>query len=356
MTMKTNRLSIILFIIVLTGLSIAFIRVVYPFLIDALLAGVLAILFQPLCKKFNLLFPRKKAIGAVLVSLLTVTIVLIPIFFITYTLATQSTKLLTWIMEKSNTINLGEITSHPFFLKVQNSPESLRIKEIIFGSVKELIDIVMKITQNSFVSFSRFIVDFFFIMIFLFFFLLDGEQLIRKIRDAFPVGHTTEKLIFSRLEGVIDATIRGNMIVAIIEGTFGGILVAVYGFPSPLLLAFIMTLLSLIPIVGINFVVIPLGIFRILTGSVASGLSMIIISFFMIALSQNLLKPKIVGDRSGLHPLVVLVSTIGGLAWLGIVGFVVGPVIAALFLTVWETYIRLFVKPNSENHAESAHK
>jgi predicted PurR-regulated permease PerM len=242
--------------------------------------------------------------------------------------------------------------NYPFFLKLQAIPEFENILEGISNFGNEITNFILATTQNTFMSASRFIIDFIFIIIFLFFFLADGRALIDKIKSVLPIGKTLEAHLFSRLETVIDATIRGNLIVALIEGTFGGILVFVYGFPSPLLLACIMAILSFIPLVGINFVVIPLGLARIISGQVLSGLSMIIISLTLISLSQNVLKPKLVGDRSGLHPLMVLIATIGGLSWFGLVGFVIGPIIAVLFLTSWELFSHEFIKHHANNSEE----
>ena len=111
-----------------------------------------------------------------------------------------------------------------------------------------------------------------------------------------------------------------------------------FGLPSATLWGLIMVLVSVLPLLGINAVIVPAGVVVIIMGDVGRGVGLIVVGVTGAAVSQNLLRPKLVGDRSGLHPALVLVATLGGLSWLGLVGFVIGPMLATLAMIAWEQF------------------
>jgi predicted PurR-regulated permease PerM len=98
----------------------------------------------------------------------------------------------------------------------------------------------------------------------------------------------------------------------------------------------------MIPLIGSNLIIIPAGLVVLFSGELGAGLVIIVAGVVGVAITQNMVKPKLVGDRSGLHPALALLSTIGGIAWLGLIGFLVGPVLASLFIVVWRQFARRY--------------
>jgi predicted PurR-regulated permease PerM len=122
------------------------------------------------------------------------------------------------------------------------------------------------------------------------------------------------------------------------EGTYGTIIFAIFGIPSPVLWGIIIMILSMVPLIGSNVIIVPAGLIQILTGQYIEGAVIILLGIAGIAVTQNIVRPYLQGGRSGLHPMIVLLSTLGGIAWLGIVGFLVGPMIASLFVAIWQQF------------------
>lgn len=171
-----------------------------------------------------------------------------------------------------------------------------------------------------------------------FFLLRDGQDLSRRVWASVPMHEHDKQELRRRLTGVIRATVKGNFVVAAIQGALGGIALAVLGIPGALMWGTVMTMLSLLPAVGAALVWGPMAIYLFVTGAVWQGVGLALFGTFVIGLVDNLLRPKLVGRDTKLPDWLVLVTTIGGIALLGINGFVIGPLVAALFVTLWGLY------------------
>jgi predicted PurR-regulated permease PerM len=164
----------------------------------------------------------------------------------------------------------------------------------------------------------------------LFFFLRDGPRYRRAIR--LPLGDQRERHLLGRFAEVSRATIRGTLVVGIVQGTIGGIAFAA-GIAASMW-GTVMALLSILPVVGTALVWLPAAIFLILSGQIFGGIALILVGVFVIGLVDNLLRPVLVGRDTQLPDYVILLSTLGGLAGFGLAGIVIGPTIAAFFLSV----------------------
>lgn len=171
-----------------------------------------------------------------------------------------------------------------------------------------------------------------------FFFLRDGHVLSRKVIHAIPLQSEHKQALFGKFKTVIRATVKGNVLVAVAQGTLGGLAFWVLGIHGALLWAVVMAILSLLPAVGAGLVWAPAAIYLVATGEVWPGIGLIVYGVVVIGLVDNVLRPVVVGKETRMPDYVVLVSTIGGLAIFGINGFVIGPVIAAMFIAVWDIF------------------
>ena len=178
-----------------------------------------------------------------------------------------------------------------------------------------------------------------FVMVYLLFFLLrDGDLLAGRIRRALPLGVDHQTRLLDKFTVVIRATVKGNMLIALIQGALGGLAFYVLGVSGALMWAVVMAFMSLLPAVGAGIVWLPMALYLIATGSLWQGIGLIVWGSLVIGMVDNFLRPILVGKDTRMPDYVVLISTLGGLEVLGLNGFVIGPVIAAMFIATWDIY------------------
>jgi predicted PurR-regulated permease PerM len=178
------------------------------------------------------------------------------------------------------------------------------------------------------------------IMLYLLFFLMrDGRRLADSIKEAVPLRTEQKSALFSRFADVVRATVKGGILVAIAQGALGGLAFWFLGVHAALLWAVLMAFLSLVPAIGAGLVWVPVAIYFLATGAIWQGLALIAYGVLVIGLVDNLLRPFLVGKDTKLPDYVVLISTLGGIDVFGLNGFVLGPLIAAIFMVTWEIFV-----------------
>lgn len=194
------------------------------------------------------------------------------------------------------------------------------------------------------------------LMLYVAFFLLrDGRALVDRLVHAIPLGDERERLLFQKFAEVARATVKGNLLVALVQGMLGGLIFWILGLPAALLWGVVMTVLSLIPAVGAGLVWLPAAIYLYAVGDWIAATVLIGYGVLIIGLADNILRPLLVGRDTKLPDWMVLLSTLGGIAMAGINGFVVGPLIAVLFVAFWQIFSREF-NPQGEAPADAADK
>ncbi len=186
----------------------------------------------------------------------------------------------------------------------------------------------------------------------LFFFLRDGDGLARRIRTAVPLHADQQRELFKMFTTVIRATVKGNVVMAIVQGALGGLIFWFLGVHASVLWAVVMAFLSLLPAVGSALVWVPVAIYFLVTGAIWQGIVLIAYGVLVIGLVDNVLRPILVGKDTKMPDYVVLISTLGGMAIFGLNGFVIGPVIAAMFMAVWEIFAASRIR--NDNQARPA--
>jgi predicted PurR-regulated permease PerM len=176
-------------------------------------------------------------------------------------------------------------------------------------------------------------------MLYLLFFLLrDGNLLFERLRLAVPLSPEHKRHLFSKFTTVVRATVKGNIAVAALQGALGGVIFAFLGIPGAVLWGTVMAFLSLLPAIGAGLIWGPVAIYFLLTGALWEGTVLIVFGIFVIGLVDNILRPILVGADTQIPDYMVLISTLGGMVLFGITGFVIGPVIAALFIAAWDLF------------------
>ena len=171
-----------------------------------------------------------------------------------------------------------------------------------------------------------------------FFLIRDGEALARNARHALPLDAAAKRALFARFTTVILAAVKGNLLVAAIQGALGGLAFWFLDVRGALLWAVLMAFVSLLPAIGAALVWFPVALYFFATGAVWQGLALVAWGVLVIGLIDNLLRPILVGKDTRMPDYVVMITTLGGMAVFGIHGFVLGPVIAAMFIAVWHLH------------------
>jgi predicted PurR-regulated permease PerM len=169
--------------------------------------------------------------------------------------------------------------------------------------------------------------------------------LVRAVRHALPLAPEHTQELFGKFTTVIRATVKGNLLVAVVQGLLGGIAFWVLGVDAALLWAVLMAFLSLLPAVGAALVWAPVAAYFFLTGAIWQSVALTAYGVLVIGLVDNVLRPVLVGKDTRMPDYLVMITTLGGMAVFGINGFVIGPSIAAMFIAVWHIYVTTRTDP-----------
>jgi len=343
--MNTPQLQRGVFLALLAAATAAFCWILTPFFGAVFWGMALAILFTPLYRWFLGRMGRRRTLAALAALVVVLIIVILP-------LAVIATSLVQDVAQVAQRIRSGDINFAAYFQQVVHAlPHWLLnlLDRLGLGNFEAILPKLtssaaqasqaigqqaLSIGQNTF----EFIVSFFVMLYLLFFLLRDGSELSRTIRNALPLARPHTHFLLNKFTTVIRATIKGNVAVAAAQGLLGGLAFAFLGVQGALLWGVVMAFLSLLPAVGAALIWGPVAIWFLATGVIWKGLVLIFVGVFVIGLVDNLLRPLLVGKDTQMPDYVVLISTIGGMAIFGINGFVIGPVIAALFMAVWSLF------------------
>ncbi|GAB3483189.1 AI-2E family transporter [Azotobacter salinestris] len=344
--MINPRFEYRVFLFLLVLISVAFAWIIIPFYGAIFWAVVLAILFHPvqlrLQQRFGGDYPN---LTASLTLLVCVIVAVLPITIISMLLIQEGATLYSQI--EAGQIDfagmLEGFKAHlPGPLQVQMSRFGLdsqhalrdRIASAAMQGSQFLATKAFNIGQNTF----QFILSFFVMLYMLFFFLRDGTVLVAQIREAIPLSEMKKSRLFQRFTCVVQATIKGSIVVAVIQGALGGVIFALLGIPRALLWGVAMGFLSFLPALGTGLIWGPVAIYFLLSGAILKSVLLTVCGVFIIGLVDNIVRPILVSKDTRIPDYLVLVSTLGGLALFGLNGFVIGPVIAALFVSTWSLF------------------
>jgi predicted PurR-regulated permease PerM len=181
-----------------------------------------------------------------------------------------------------------------------------------------------------------------FVMLYLLFYLLrDGTRLLGYVERAIPLPPEQQLVLAGKFAATVRGTIKGDLVIALVQGLLGGLLFWVLDMGTPIVWGAVMAVLSLLPVVGTGMVWVPAAIYFLLTGSIVKGVVVLAYGVLIISGVEYLLRPILVGSDVKMPSYVVLVSSLGGIATFGVNGFVIGPLVAALFLAAWEMHLQI---------------
>jgi predicted PurR-regulated permease PerM len=308
---------------------------------------ILAIIFQPLQRRFERHFGDRSNLAAALSVVVCIVIAIIPMAIIFGALVNEGAKLVQRAQDGGidATTILNEIQSHVpgwgqrILDRLGGGDfDFASIRDRIVGLVQQLGQLIAGRAINLGQNTLRFVVATGIMLYVLFFLFRDGRAVARTIRAAMPLSDAYNQRLLNKFVGVVRATVKGNVVIAVIQGTIGGVALWALGIDAALLWGALMVFLSLLPAIGAAIVWVPIAIYLFLTGAVWEGVALVFVGAAVIGLVDNILRPVLVGKDTRLPDYVILVSTVGGLSIFGINGFVIGPLIAALFVAVWTIF------------------
>ncbi len=341
--MQTENLQRKAFLALLVAVSVAFLWVIFP-MFGALLWGVtFAILFAPLHKRLQKNLRLGPSWAAILSTLLVLLLVVLPAVVVSGMVVQEASALI----EKLRSGEIDLAATYRQLMVALPAWLSRLIESAGLGDLSSVQDRIKQTAADGSQPIARRLwivgqgtLDFavnFFVMVYLLFFLLrDGPRLMQRIRHATPLDPTVQARLAKNFSAVVRSTVKGNILVALLQGALGGVALLVLGIPGAVLWAVVMAFLSLLPAVGAAMVWGPIALYLLSMGQVAQGVGLIAFGVLVIGLVDNLLRPILVGKETRMPDWVVLISTIGGMSLFGINGFVIGPVVAALFIAVWD--------------------
>lgn len=335
------------FIIVLGLITLAFLTILQPFWSSIFWACVMTLLFYPLQSRLRGKLGDKESLAALLTLLAGVFLVVIPVTVIAFAFVAEGAQLYELIESQ-------QISPEQFIERIGSAvpviPDILQRLEIDTSNLRAYLSdsaiALSRLLSQEALSFGRNTVSFtvgLALMLYLSFFLLrDGDKMMGWLGTAVPLENERRQLLFRKFTEVVRATVKGNLVVAMVQGALGGLIFWILGITAPVLWAVVMAFLSLVPAVGAALVWVPVAIYLFATGDIVQGTILVAYGAIIIGLADNVLRPMLVGRDTKLPDYLVLFSTLGGISLLGINGFVIGPLIAALFISFWTTFSQDF--------------
>jgi predicted PurR-regulated permease PerM len=339
---KLETRTFLLFLLIVT---VGFILLLKPFFGTIFWACAIAIIFAPLNDKLRARWPNRSNRAAILTLLLCIMVVILPVVVVVSSVISEG--VVVYDKLQSGEINPGRYidSMHTAFPALNNllskfgfNIDNLKTDAInaAMSSGKFIASHTLTIGQNAF----GFLVNLVLMLYIAFFMLRDGSYLVDLMVRALPLGDARERMLFSLFAEVTRATIKGNVVIAMMQGLIGGITLWALDVHGALLWGVLMALASLIPAVGSALVWVPIALYLTAIGEMTSALILAGIGAGIIGMLDNVLRPILVGRDTKLPDYIVLLSTLGGIAMFGINGFVIGPLVAALFIAFWGIFIR----------------
>ena len=333
------------FLLLIISVSLALIWIVWPLYGAVLWGMVAAIVFAPLHRRLMRATGQRHNLAALATVLIVVVIVILPLTMIGASLLREASSL----YEK---IQSGEMNLFRLFQQVLDGlPEwaSTTVRRFgltSLGAAQEQLSAGLAKSSHFLAGQALnigqgtldFVVNVCVMLYLLFFLLRDGDALSERIKAAIPLSAEQKNALFRKFSIVIRATVKGDLVVALLQGVLGGVIFWFLGITTPLLWAVLMAFLSLLPVVGAGLVWFPVAIYFLATGAVWQGVVLIAYGALVIGLVDNMLRPVLVGKDTKIPEYVVLISTLGGIAMFGFNGLVIGPVIAAMFIAAWDIF------------------
>ena len=338
--MHGDRFYLLMFLSILAALGYLTYAIFEPFLNAITWAVVFCIVFYPVYT-FTLRFIRMKALASLVTLIMILVVIIGPLSYLSFAIVSE-TRHFVAKPETFTDIFTSFLTDERVAKLIQKLQQitglELTLKEAIIKSVTKSGEKIVTGFSSGFGNVLSAGADFIFMILAIFFFLKDGSEFLHRIKTYLPFSEHQRDRLTTQVQDMVVSTIYGGIIVAIVQGILGGISFAILGIGSPVLWGSIMSLTSFIPMIGTTVIWLPASVVLILKGAYLKGIILVLIGFFIISMADNFLRPLIIGGRTKMPTVVIFFAVLGGIKAFGFVGLVMGPLVVALFLSVFEIF------------------
>ncbi len=340
--MTANRFYAATSIFLVAVLGYLTYRILHPFLNSIAWAVVFSIVFFPVYV-FLTKSLRFKTLASILTVVMVILLVLGPFTYLSFILIDE-------IGNFTESINKGMLDSARDFVteskimklvyRIQSSLgiEIIGNSDTFSESLKDIGKNVKGALSSGIANIADVIIDFLFMLLAVFFFLRDGPDFLSRIRDYLPFSEEDKNRLFSKTKDMVISTVYGGVVVAVVQGFIGGVTFSLLGIASPVLWGAAISIMSFLPVLGTFSIWGPMTVYLFVQGLYAKGFILLLVGFFGISMVDNVLKPIIISGRTKMPALAVFFSVLGGIKLFGFVGFIMGPLVLALFLSVFEIF------------------
>jgi len=344
--MKKSALGKTVLLVLVIGISSLFLTMISQFLMAIFMAGLFSAMLTPLHRRLSAWLGGRENLASALLVVAIVALVLIPLAVLVTVVVSQAIN-----VGSSVTPWVQRFIAEPTILtamveEIPGYQQLLPFRDTIIAKAGELVGALSSFLIDSLSSFTRLTIDAVFssvVMLYvMFYFLTMGSQLLHKILYLLPLDDQSERRLLSRFTSVARATIKGTLVIGIIQGAICGSAFALAGIQAPVFWGSLMAVASIIPAVGTALIWLPALLILALTGDYTGAVILAVLCGLVAGNLDNLIRPRLVGRDTEMHDLFVLFGTLGGLSMFGLLGIIIGPIIAALFITVWEIYGDVF--------------
>lgn len=344
MQRRTVNILFLLFFVLL--ISALFLAMISQFLMAILLAGIFSAMAQPLFRRLTRLLGERPRAASAVTLLLFGFVILVPLSGLAGIITAQALKVgqtvTPWVQRQ-----IAEPAGLTAYLqKIPFYEEILPYHDQILRKAGELAGKASSLLVNNLsagaIGTVNFIFMFFVFLYVSYFFLIDGRRLLDRILFYLPLEERDERRLLARFTSVTRATLKGTAVIGALQGILAGLAFAVVGIDAAVFWGTVMTVLSIIPAIGSALVWVPAAIILALGGSYLKAIGLVVFCGVVVGSLDNLLRPRLVGKDTQMHDLMIFFATLGGIALFGVIGFILGPIVAALFVTIWDIYGEAF--------------
>jgi predicted PurR-regulated permease PerM len=345
--MTETRFRQAFLLLLVAAISIAFFAMIRAFLVTILLAAIFAGLSYPIYQWLLARLGRHKALAATTTLLLLIVLVMAPLLAVLGAAGTEALR-----VTETITPRLQQLIDQPGALDslLRTVPGYDRIEpyraqiltkagELVGGTSAFLFAALSATTRAT----ALFVFHSVVLLYTMYFFLTGGPVLLQGVLVYLPLTEPDKQRMVGKFVSVTRATLKGTVLIGIAQGLLGGIAFMVAGIDGAIFWGTVMTVLSIIPGIGGALVWVPAAIILASTGAVWQGIGLALFCALVIGSVDNLLRPLLVGKDTKMHELLIFFSTLGGLMLFGAMGFILGPILAALFVTAWEMFGAAFI-------------
>ncbi len=324
-------------ILLLVVISLVFVVMIRQFVMTLLLAAIVSGMAFPLYRWLLRVFRDRKALASATTLVMVFLVVVVPLTFFLGIVVSQAVSISQAVQPEVERLLAEPTTLDDLIDQIPYVEKDWVITKL--GEVTQRVGqfLIQKLAAAT-AGTALFLFNLFIMLYAMFFFLIYGRPVLDRMLYYLPLSNDDKDLMLEKFISVSRATVKGTLVIGIVQGGLAGLAFAVVGIKGAVFWGTVMVVLSIIPAVGAALVWIPAVGYLLATGQVGAGIGLAVWCGGVVGTADNFLRPRLIGQDTKMPDLLVLLGTLGGLSLFGAVGVIIGPIVAALFLAIWDLY------------------